>query len=277
MPALLAVRAAAAILLGASLACRAPARHEVTGLVLEIRAAEAQVTVSHDPVPGLMDAMVMPFTAARSSDLEGIRPGDRIRFRLTVDRHASRIDRVEILSAGAAEPSLNTAARPSVPIGSPVPEFTLTDHRERTVALSSVRGKVVVASFIYTRCPLPDYCPRVMTNLSVLRDRFAARLGRDLVLFTVTFDPKHDTPARLKEYADRYGADVPGWHFLTGPSAEIERLCAAAGVEYYPDEGMITHTLQTVVIDREGRLAATAEGRGFSTKQLGDLVEAQLR
>ena len=266
-----------AVLLAAGLLTGCGSRHEVTGLVLTLDQPRGEVTVSHDPIPGLMDAMVMPFSATDPGELEGVRPGDRVAFRLTVRGGETRIDRVRILSAAPAEVSINTPALRSLPIGATVPPFTLQDQRGHSVSLESLRGKVVVASFIYTRCPLPDYCPRVMTNMATVRDRFTDRLGKDLVLLTITFDPRHDTPEKLAEYADRYRANVPGWHLLTGSPAEIERVCAAFGVEYYPDEGMITHTLQAVVIGRDGRLLATAEGRGYSARQLGDLVAAHLQ
>jgi protein SCO1/2 len=252
-------------------------RHEATGLVLEIDAAARQVTVSHDPIPGFMDAMVMPFEAGAAEELKNVRPGDRIAFRLVVGRGRTTIHEVRILSAAPGDASINTPALRSVPIGTAVPPFTLIDQHGQAISLPSLRGKVVVAGFIYTRCPLPDYCPRVMTNLAAVRDRFASRLGKDLVMLTVTFDPTHDTPERLEEFGARYGANVPGWHLLTGSRAEIERVCAAFGVEFYPDEGMITHTLQAAIVDRDGRLAATAEGRGYSARQLGDLVAHHLR
>ena len=252
-------------------------QHEVTGLVVKHDGRRGEVTVSHDPVPGFMDAMVMPFAAADPRELKEVRPGDRIAFRLTVRGGESRIDRVRILSAAPAASSIHTPALTSVPIGATVPPFTLRDQHGNFVSSETLLGRVVVVGFIYTRCPLPDYCPRVMTNMAALRDRFVDRLGKDLVLLTITFDPKHDTPEKLAEYADRYGADVPGWHLLTGSPEEIERVCASFGVEYYPDEGMITHTLQAAVVGRDGRLLATAEGRDYSARQLGDLVAASLQ
>jgi protein SCO1/2 len=253
-------------------------RHEAQGLVLKVDRDGGTVTVSHDPIPGFMDAMVMPFEVARPEELKDVRPGDRIRFRLRVGRTRTEIDRVSILSAAPADSGLllSPAAPSVVSIGQAVPDFTLTDQHAVPVSLSSMRGKVVAAAFIYTRCPLPEYCPRVMSNLTALRTRFGERLGRDLILLTITFDPKYDTPGELKAYANRYGADVPGWHFLTGSMEEIARVCAMFGVEFWPEEGLITHTLRTVVIDREGRLAATAEGKEFTPRQLGDLVELSL-
>ncbi len=261
-------------------ACLLPAcaeRHDARGLVLKVDRDTATVTVSHEPIPGFMDAMVMPFAASRPGELKDVQPGDRIQFRLNVGRGSTTIDRVRLLSAAPANASGPTADAPAaIAIGEPVPNFTLINQRGVEVSLESLRGKVVVVSFIYTRCPLPDYCPRVMTNLSSLRDRFRDRLDTDLVLLTVTFDPQYDTPEKLREYAARYGADVPGWHLLTGARPETTRVSALLGVEFYPEEGMITHTLQTAVIARDGRLAARAEGKEFSTRQLADLVELQL-
>ena len=254
--------------------------HEVRGLVLRVDPSAGVVTVSHDPVPGFMDAMIMPFNAADNGQLAGIQPGDRIQFRLRVNRDRSVVDRVRVLSAGSnsgsGPPATAATSTTVVSVGQPVPDFALVNQRGERVELSSLRGTVVVASFIYTRCPLPDYCPRVMTMMGAMRDRFRERLGTDLVLLTISFDPRHDTPATLSQYAERYGANVPGWHMLTGDVDGIARVCALFGVEYWPDEGMLTHSLQTVVIDRDGRLAAIAEGKDFSARQLGDLVAMRL-
>ena len=193
-------------------------------------------------------------------------------------KHASHIDRVRLLSAAPADAGLVTTpvAATLVPIGAAVPDFTLTDQRGAPVTLSALRGAVVVVTFIYTRCPLPDYCPRMIANLAAVRDRFRAQLGKDVVLLTVTFDPQYDTPERLAAYARSYNADVPGWHFLTGGAEGIKQVCDAFGVEYWPDSGLITHTLQTAVVDRAGRLAAAVEGKDFNGRQIADLVEAVL-
>jgi protein SCO1/2 len=247
---------------------------EVRGLVLKVT-PPSSVTVSHEPVPGYMDAMVMQVTAARATELRDVHPGDRIQFRMTVGRQTT-IDRIRILSAAPPSAPEAPGAVAALAIGDAVPPFTLIDQHGTSVSLDSLRGKVVVVSFIYTRCPLPDYCPRVMTNLASLRDRYASRLGTELVLLAVTFDPQFDTSEKLREYAARYGANVPGWQLLTGSRAETTRVCTLLGVDFYPEEGMLTHTVQTAIIDRAGRLAARAEGRDFSTRQLADLVEIQL-
>lgn len=258
----------------AALTASCAARRQGRGLVLAVDRAASTLTVSHDPIPGYMDAMVMPFTVRNPKQLADVRPGDRIAFRLNVRDERSWIDRLQLLSAAPADAGLTQSPAVSVlvPIGSEVPDFTLTSQDGASVSLSSLRGQVVAVTFIYTRCPLPDYCPRMITNLQAIERRFPERVGKDLVLAAITFDPQYDTPQRMKEYARAFQADRRGWHFLTGSLDEVSRACAMFGVEFWPEEGLITHTLQTVVIDREGRLIASVEGKDYSAKQLTDLV-----
>lgn len=258
--------------------CGCAAKYSATGLVLRVDPAAATLTVSHDDVPGLMEAMVMPIAVRPGTRVDNLHPGDRIAFRLVVDNDSSHADRIQLLSASPADAGLlsTPAASTLTKIGDPVPDFSLTNQHGASVTLSSLRGKIVVATFIYTRCPLPDYCPRMIANLDAVRDRFESRLGKEIVLLTISFDPQYDTPERLLKFARAHQADVAGWHFLTGTAQGIKQVCDAFGVEYWPDSGLITHTLQTAVIDQDGRLAATVEGKGFTGTQLSDLVQVVL-
>jgi len=249
-----------------------------TGLVLHVDRPGATVTISHDAFPGLMDAMAMPFELRGPARRVGVMPGDRVRLRLSVKSRRSWVDRLQVVSAAPVDAGLqqSPAVPVLVPIGAAIPDFDLTDQSGATVRLSSLKGKVVAVTFIYTRCPLPDYCPRMVENFRAIRSRFAPRMDRDLVLLTVSFDPKYDTPQRLAAYAAANRAGGPGWHFLTGEPAKIERVCNAFGIQYWAEEGLITHSLETAVIDRDGTLAATVEGKDFTPQQLGDLVAAVL-
>jgi protein SCO1/2 len=254
------------------------ARHyTTTGLIVSAN-PPTTVTISHDAFPGFMAAMVMPFDLRGQARGVTLGAGDRVRFRLAVKRGRSWVDRLDVISAAPVDAGLQqTPAVPTlVPIGSLLPDFVLVDQSASPLALSSLRGKVVAVTFIYTRCPLPDYCPRMVENFRAVRQRFAAVLNRDLVLLSISFDPSYDTPERLAAYAAANRAGGPGWHFLTGDPARIERVCAAFGIQYWAEEGLITHSLQTAVIDRNGRLAATVEGKDFTPAQLGDLIAAVL-
>jgi protein SCO1/2 len=252
--------------------------YTTTGLVLRVQQPGASVTISHDAFPGFMDAMAMPFDLKGGARRVALTPGDRVTFRLAVKSGRSWVDRLQVISAAPADAGLlqTPTTHVLVPVGSPIPEFELIDQAGAAVALSSLKAKVVAVNFIYSRCPLPDYCPRMVENFRALRTRFADRMDRDLVFLTVSFDPQYDTPDILARYAASRRAGGPGWHFLTGDPAKIERVCDAFGIQYFADEGLITHSLQTAVIDRDGRLAATVEGKDFTPRQLGDLVEAVL-
>jgi protein SCO1 len=114
-------------------------------------------------------------------------------------------------------------------------------------------------------------------NFGRLAKRFKDRLGRDLTLLSVTFDPEHDRPEVLAKYSATWKPDSNGWRFLTGTLVGVKQICAMFGMNFWQDEGLLTHSLHTVVIDRQGRLVGNLEGNHFSAAQLGDLVEATMR
>jgi protein SCO1/2 len=232
--------------------------------------------------------MIMPFDVRDEKDLTGVVPGAVVEFTLVVGDKAAYATKIKVQRYQSVEQDPRTARRLAVmrqmsgfatkplEIGARVPDFTLIDHTRQSVRFSSLAGKVVVANFIYTRCALPQFCLRVSNNFGVLQKRFAKELGKDVVLLTITFDPQRDTPEALAAYASQWKPDPKTWHFLTGPVTDVRKVCALFGVEYFPDEGLMNHSLHTVVIDRKGALVANIEGNSHSPEQLGDLVFAQL-
>jgi protein SCO1 len=263
------------------------ARHTMRGMVLKVDPSKRSLIVSHDSVPGAMPAMTMRFEIADPRELDGVEPGETITFTGVVDARTLRAERIRVVPYRSAEQDPLTArrlallkqmtARPqitSVAIGAAVPDFTLTDQRRTPLTLSQLRGKVVALNFIYTSCALPQFCYRTTNHFGALQRRLRDRLGRDVVLLTVTFDPVRDTPERLAAYAAEWHADVRTWRFLTGDAAAVQRVCDMFGVDFFPDEGLMSHSVHTAVIDRQGRLVANIEGNEFTSTQLGDLVEA---
>jgi protein SCO1/2 len=266
-------------------------RYQVTGLITEIDAPRQSIVVSHDRIPGYMDAMVMPYRVREQNALTGLKPGMKVEFTLVVTKTTSYVTgiRVQEYNSQERDPDqarrlavLDAAMHPdddapaTIAIGERVPDFSLVDQRNRPVTLSEFDGKVVAITFIYTRCPLPDYCLRLSNNFGRLQKRFADRMTRDLILLSVTFDPEHDRPEVLAKYAGVWKADVEGWRFLTGPLDAVKQLCGRFGMNFWPDEGLMTHSLHTLVIDRHRTLVANIEGNHFTAGQLGDLVEATL-
>ncbi|MEX2263274.1 MAG: SCO family protein [Bryobacteraceae bacterium] len=252
-------------------------RYRVDGLLLAVDRPRQAITVSHRTIPGFMNAMAMPFRVRDAREMENLSPGARIGFRLTVEKDASYIDRLRIRKADLDDDDL-PLPKPSetVAIGEPVPDFTLTDQAGARTRLSDFQGKVLAVNFIYTRCPLPEVCPRLSANFSRLQRRFREQLGKDLILLSVTIDPRYDAPEVLSGYAKIWKADPRGWRFLTGDLASVESVARRFGMVYWPEEGLLTHTSQTGVIARDGTLAALVEGSGYLVNQLGDLIAAQL-
>jgi protein SCO1/2 len=161
-------------------------------------------------------------------------------------------------------------------VGKTVPDFTLIDQNRRRVALSQFAGKVVAMNFIYTSCALPNFCFRNSNIFGVLQRRFKQQMGRELVLLTVTFDPQHDQPDTLARYAKTWKADPATWHFPAGPVPDVQHVTGLFGMDYFPDEGLMNHSLHTAIIDRQGKLVANIEGNQFTADQLGDLVQTEL-
>jgi protein SCO1/2 len=261
-------RGCASGLCAACLVFTSCARHyRAQGIVLAVDRDNQTVTISHRAIPGYMDAMAMPFHAEPSEHLEQLSPGSRIEFQ--VSRESSRVRHIRVQQTGVADVPL-PKAEGKIAIGDLVPDFTLTAQDGRAVKLSDFRGQLVAVDFIYTRCPMPDVCPRLSANFARLQKRFAGKIA----LLSISLDPEYDTPAVLTDYAHRWRADSETWSFLTGSREDVRRVAGRFGVVYWAEEGAITHTSSTAIVDRDGRLRAVVEGSSFTSQQLIDLVGA---
>jgi protein SCO1 len=280
-----------ALLLSSAGFCPAAQQYPVTGIVLNVDQRHNTFTVSCQNIPGYMDAMVMPFKVRDPKELTGLVPGVTVDFTLVVEKESNYAEQVEVRGYESVEQDPLTARRlklldqlshPSsapakaLTVGQAVPDFTLTDQNRHRVTLSQFSGKVVAVNFIYTSCSLPNFCFRNSNTFGVLQNRFKGKMGRDLVLLTVTFDPQRDQPEVLARYAKTWKADPATWRFLTGSVPDIQHVSNLFGVDYFPDEGLMNHSLHTAIIDRRGRLAANIEGNQFTVDQLGDLVQTVL-
>jgi protein SCO1 len=240
----------------------------VDGIVVAVDRGARTMLVSHRAIPKYMPAMMMPFRVADAAELEGVAPGARVHFTLVVDKSHAVARQVVKTGQGEIAPP-----KEKLRLGDAVGDFELRDQLGRVVRLSDLRGKVVAVDFIYTRCPLPDVCPRLSASFAAAQRRFQDRLGRDLVLLSVTVDPEYDTVSVLAEYARRWGADERGWRFLTG---DVARVAAELGEVYWTDEGSIGHNSVTSIIGRDGRLAAAVDGANWRVDQLADLIAHEL-
>ena len=241
--------------------------YHATGIVLAINHPSAEVTISHREIPKYMPAMSMPFHVSHAADLAPLQPGARVRFDLSVRKTSALITKLRV-DAGPPPDFKVPQPEHTLVIGDAVPDFSLVDEQGRVTRLSDFRGRLTALEFIYTRCPLPDVCPRLSANFAMLQKKF----GRDIALLSVTIDPEYDTSAVLREYARRWRADPAIWHFLTGDAGEVRKVAGNFGLVYFAEEGAITHTSSTALISPDGRLLAQLQGSSYTTRQLADLV-----
>jgi protein SCO1/2 len=282
-----AVLLAVAALLGTTGAWCAQ-QHPARGIVIQVGKAHRSLVVSCEAIPGYMDPMEMSFAVRDSRVLTAIKPGTTIRFTIVERDHVLYADHLQATTAANLESEPMEAAglttlqgvlNPSsaaqvVAQGQSVPDFELTDQEGNGIHLSSFLGKVVVLTFGYSRCPNPEYCFRLSNNLAQVERRFSLSAGRELVLLTIAIDPEHDQGAVLTQYAAVWKADPAVWHFLTGPLPQIKQVAGMFGMNFWREDGLLTHSLHTVIIDRRGKLATNLEGNQFTAQQLGDLVQS---
>ncbi len=254
--------------------------YTLKGEVRKVDAASGEVTIAHEAIPGFMAAMTMPFTLKDRATLEDVRPGDQVEGPLRVVSSGGEVKDYDLLDLTVTRPSIEPPPPPiSVPAGSevvllklgdPVPDFTVTTQDGRTLRLSELRGEVVALTFIYTRCPLPDFCPAIDLKFADLARRVATAPGRadKIRLLSVSFDPAHDTPAVLAAHARRRGARPPLWTFAVASDEELARVAGPLGLTVAPGSREIAHNLRTAVIGPDGRLARLEAGQGWAPADL---------
>ena len=241
--------------------------YEARGVLREVLADGRRAVIAHEAIPGYMAAMTMEFTAAEAQELAGLVPGDALAFRLSVTETESWID--EVRKTGHVELPSQKKEEPLPAPGETVPNVTLVDQSGRTMRLGEFQGRALAVTFIYTRCPLPDYCPLLSTRFAEVQ-RALASAGRTdgWHLLSITIDPEHDTPERLGEYARRHAADPGHWTFATGEPAEIARLSGFFGLAVFRAGAEWNHNLRTAVIGPDGSVRKVFTGNRWTAEEL---------
>jgi len=231
------------------------------GVVQEINAAAQTVIVKHEAITNYMDAMTMPFKVVEPLVLAKLHPGDEIAFQLHVTPTTSWIDQIVKTGTASAPQSRKPDSYEPVPTistvsANPLLFYKFTNELGQAVSLKDFHGQALGIMFFYTRCPLPDYCPRLSKNFQEASQKLAAMTNSPVNwhFLSITFDPAIDTPAMLQAYGESYHYDPAHWSFLTGPPDKIAELAKSCGVEYSPDAGAINHNFRTLVVDAAGHL-----------------------
>jgi protein SCO1/2 len=259
--------------------------YKLRGKVVSIDAAMGEVTVNHEAIPGFMEAMVMSYKLKDPNILSELHPGDVITADLLVSSDPDAdylLDHIVVVAQG--KPDYKPAVVYNVPSpGDVVPDFKLRNQDGRAIHLAQFKGKSLLVTFIYTRCPLPDFCPRVTRNFAAVDKQIAAnpQLRGKTHLVCVSFDPEHDTPERLRAYGATYiGSDAKSafadWDFAVPEKPVLMEMAKFfdVGITSAAD-GSITHSLSTTLIGPAGKVVRFYPGNEWTAEEvLTDLKEA---
>jgi protein SCO1/2 len=258
---------------------------EVAGVVKELYPEKLSAKIKHEEIPDYMPAMTMNLSVKDVAELEGLAPEDEIAFRLNVTDEEHWIDQVRKRGSASTEvgtpltqPSNWRLVREVEPldIGDPMPNYDFTNELGQAVSLADLKGTAYAFTFIFTRCPLPDFCPRMSSHFQeaqkILKERPDA--PKNWRLFSITMDPEFDTPLVLKTYASRYQYDADRWSHLTAPLIDITAIGEQFGLEFYKPDGTIAHNLRTVVVDAAGRIQNIIIGNSWKAEDLADYLVA---
>jgi protein SCO1/2 len=274
---------ALAVLIGAA-ACTRPApprTYPLHGQIIAIDNAKHTLTIKHEDIDGLMPGMTMSFPVADPALMTGREPGEIVDATLEVSDALARIASVRRVGFEALPTNTNAAmmAEGVLNVGDDVPDTALIDQSDKRRALAEWRGSATLLTFIYTSCPLPNFCPLLDSHFARLQQAILAdaALKSKAKLISVTFDPEHDTPAVLAAHAAKLKANPDVWTFVTGDRGTLDRLAARFGVGVIRSDSdpFITHNLRTILLGPDGRIAQIYSGSEWNTATvLADLRTA---
>lgn len=254
--------------------------YPVKGVVRELKPDGRAIVIRHEEIPGYMEAMTMPFRVRATNELAGLKPGDEVSFRLHVTEDSSWIDQVQrtgkttSLSASKSGPASPTN-EPGVFRLKDIPDFSLTNQFGQPVSLRQFEGRALAMTFFFTRCPIPEYCPRLAKNFQGAVTKLKAMPDgpTNFHFLSISFDPI-DAPLVLRTYARSYGYDSNYWSFITGNAEQIQELARGFGVVVKLEGGTYDHGFSTAIFDATGKLQNMWPIGGDMTGQLvGEIVK----
>ncbi len=260
-------------------------RYPFTGRIVTLDKANQSAIIDGDAIPGFMDAMAMDYKIKLAADFSQLAAGDSISAEVVVagkDKDSVPdywLENVKVIShakpAGDKGDAKPTAELHIPAAGEEVPDFQFTNQNAKRISLKQYRGQVLFVTFIYTRCPFPDFCPRVGAQFSQLNGELAAdpALAGKTHLLCVSFDPEHDTPKVLRDYGfslahSRQAALFDRWEFAVPRAADLPQIASYFGLTYKTEDGLITHSLSTAVIGPDGKIFSWYHGSEWQVSEL---------
>jgi protein SCO1/2 len=234
----------------------------VRGVVEDIKPESRIVVIHHEVISNYMDAMTMPFTVKDTNEFAGLQRGSEINFELHVSANESWVAKIAKTGTVSLPPlAADAVTAPALDSKYVDPKYELlhykfTNELGQAVSLGDFPGQALAITFFYTRCPLPDYCPRLSKNFQSASQKLEAlpNAPTNWHFLSISFDPEFDSAEVLRAYGQFYQYDPAHWSFLTGPQDKIHELARRAGVTIRSRDGAINHNFRTLIIDASGRL-----------------------
>ncbi len=249
-------------------------RYDLTGTVVAVERDKRLVTVSHQEVKGYMPAMTMPFTVPKESDLKILAPEDQITATLVVDGSRSWLEDL-IITRQSAIAGTTMPAPVIAKEGDEVPNYTLRNQDDREIKIQNYRGKTLLLTFIYTRCPVPDYCTLMSNNFAQIERALGQEpeLYAKTHLLSISIDPEYDTPKVLRSYGaahtERYQNETfAHWEFAAGTKDQVKDIASFFGLTYFPEKDQIIHGLRTVIVAPDGKVAKIYSGNEWRPEEV---------
>lgn len=265
----------------AAVGCRSASKsYTLHGQVLEINQTAGEITVKHDEIPGFMPAMTMPYKVKDAAAMSRLQPGDGIVADLVTANQGKDywLDHVRVTGQSATP----TVVQRVLKIGQAVPDLRLVNQDGHAFHFRDFQGKAVLVTFIYTRCPMPTFCPRLTSQFAKIQEDLAktpADYDRTHLL-TISFDPKYDTAPVLRRYGlaylDNRAEGFAHWDFASTTPADIRQIADAFGLQYVEKDNQITHSIAIVLIAPNGTVARYWNAE-WNTPELEDALRQQVR
>jgi protein SCO1/2 len=251
------------LLLTVSVGCNRTRKYPLQGEVVGKNAVTSEITVKHGDIPGFMPAMAMPYRVKDPAVVQELQPGDKIAAEVVIGKDPSDywLEDVRITDESARVSAKPPAAPRMLMPGERAFNIALINQDGRTIHLADFAGKALLVTFIYTRCPMPDFCPRLSSQFARIHNELKKNPGdySKTHLLTISFDPKYDTPAVLRKYGLAYlDGDASGfshWDFASTNPTDLRRLAQAFGLRYEQEDNQISHNMSIVLIAPDGKVA----------------------
>jgi protein SCO1/2 len=258
--------------------------YDTRGVVRGFSPDRSTIEIQHENIPDFMPSMTMPFVTRDPKQIADLRTGEAISFRMAVTKKDFWIENVKKIrreDVNVAEPkrtspvSADRDAR--LTEGDKMRPFSLTNENDEPISLDTFHGNSFVLTFVFTRCPVPNFCPRMSNNFEELQEAIKSSTGTLATtrLLSVTLDPAYDTPKVLSDYAGFHHADSKIWNFATGDEKAIDSLTRAFSVYRQNEGGTISHGLATALINKEGKIDKIWRGNAWTPAEIIKEIQAQ--